>query len=173
VDGEDKYAIQGRAVPFDDNDLVPLGIDVLEDGIYTIALAMTDGLFSNSNQDIYIEDRYMNTIHNLTQNPYTFPSDVGSFTDRFLIKYHASYLSSDENNSNTSINIWANNNINIKSDIQRLSQVTVYDILGRVINSVDDINTNVIEIPKPKSNSTYILKIKLYNGIIVYRKIIF
>lgn len=173
VDGEDKYAIQGRAVPFDDNDLVPLGIDVLEDGIYTIALAMTDGLFSNSNQDIYIEDRYMNTIHNLTQNPYTFPSDVGSFTDRFLIKYHASYLSSDENNSNTSINIWANNNINIKSDIQRLSQVTVYDILGRVINSVDDINTNGIEIPKPNSNSTYILKIKLYNGIIVYRKIIF
>ena len=173
VDGEDKYTIQGRAVPFDDNDLVPLGIDVLEDGIYTIALAMTDGLFSNSNQDIYIEDRYMNTIHNLTQNPYTFPSDVGSFTDRFLIKYHASYLSSDENNSNTSINIWANNNINIKSDIQRLSQVTVYDILGRVINSVDDINTNGIEIPKPNSNSTYILKIKLYNGIIVYRKIIF
>jgi hypothetical protein len=173
VDGEDKYVIQGRAVPFDDNDLVPLGIDVLENGMYTIALAMTDGLFSNSNQDIFIEDRYLNTIHNLTQNPYTFPSDVGSFTDRFLIRYHASYLSSDENNSNSSINIWATNTINIKSDIERLSQVTVYDMLGSVINSLDDINTNVIEFPKPKSNGAYILKIKLYNGIIVYRKIIF
>jgi hypothetical protein len=174
VADEDKYVLQGRAVPFDDNDIVPLGIDVIQNGIYTIALAMTDGLFNNNSQDIFLEDKYTNTIHNLRQNPYVFPSNAGSFSDRFLIRYRdVSNLNSGGNIYNNSITIWTNNSINIKSDLQRLSQVIVYDVLGRKINSTDNIDSNSIEIPKLKRNSTYILKIILDNGIIVYRKIIF
>lgn len=174
LEGEDKYVIQGRAMPFDDNDVVPLGVDVIENGIYTIALAMTDGLFNNNTQDIFLEDKYTNTIHNLRQNPYFFSSEAGSYTDRFLIRYHdVSNLNSVGNIDNNSITIWTNNNINIKSDLQRLSQVTVYDILGRKINSTDNIDSNSIEIPNLKRKSTYILKIILNNGKIVYRKIIF
>jgi hypothetical protein len=174
LEGEDKYVIQGRAVPFDHNDFVPLGVDVIENGIYTIALAMTDGLFNNNSQDIFLEDKYTNTIYNLRQNPYFFSSDAGSFTDRFLIRYHdVSNLNSVGNIDNNSITIWTNNGINIKSDLQRLSQVTVYDVLGRKINSTDYIDNNSIEITNLKRNSTYILKIILNNGMIVYRKIIF
>jgi hypothetical protein len=174
IDGENKYIIQGRAVPFDNNDLVPLGFDVLESGIYTIALAMTDGLFSNSSQDIFLEDKYTNTIHNLRQNPYVFSSDAGSFTDRFLIRYHdVSNLSGSEDVDIKSIIIWTDNNINIKSDLQRISQVTVYDILGRKINSIDNFGSNLIEIPNLMKKTTYILKIKLLNGVVIYRKIIF
>ena len=174
LDGEDKYIIQGRPVPFDNNDLVPMGVDILESGIYTIALAMTDGLFSNNSQDIFLEDKYTNTIHDLRQTPYIFSSDAGSFTDRFLIRYHdISNLNSGENIDNNTITIWTNNNLNIKSDIQRLSQITVYDVLGRKINSTDNLDSNLIEIPNLKSNITYILKIKFQNGVVVYRKIVF
>jgi hypothetical protein len=151
-----------------------LGVDVIENGIYTIALAMTDGLFNNNSQDIFLEDKYTNTIHNLRQNPYVFPSNAGSFTDRFLIRYRdVSNLNSGGNINNNLIAIWTNNSINIKSDLQRLSQVIVYDVLGRNINSTNNIDSNSIEIPNLKRNSTYILKIILDNGIIVYRKIIF
>ena len=174
VDGEDKYVIQGRAIPFDNNDFVPLGVDVIENGIYTIALAMTDGLFNNNSQDIFLEDKYTNTIHNLRQNPYIFSSDAGSFTDRFLIRYHdVSNLNSLGTIDNNTITIWTNNYINIKSDIQKISQITVYDVLGRKINSTDNLDSNVIEIPNLKSNSTYILKIKFHNEVVVYRKIVF
>ena len=174
LEGEDKYVIQGRAVPFDDNDFVTLGVDVIENGIYTIALAMTDGLFNNNSQDIFLEDKYTNTIHNLRQNPYVFPSNAGSYLDRFLIRYRdVSNLNSGGNIDNNFIAIWTNNSINIKSDLQRLSQVIVYDVLGRKINSTDNIDSNSIEIPNLKRNSTYILKIILDNGIIVHRKIIF
>jgi hypothetical protein len=135
---------------------------------------MTDGLFNNNSQDIFLEDKYTNTIHNLRQNPYVFPSNTGSFTDRFLIRYHdVSNLNSGNYVDNNSIIIWTNNNINIKSDLQRLSQVTVHDVLGRKIISTDNIDDNSIEIPNLKRNSTYILKIKLNNGMILYRKIIF
>ena len=173
VNEEDKFVIQGRELPFDDNDFVPLGVDVIENGIYTIALAMTDGLFNNNSQDIFLEDKYTNTIHNLRQNPYVFSSDAGSFTDRFLIRYHdVSNLNSGGNIDNNTITIWTNNYINIKSDIQKISQVTVYDVLGRKINSTDNLDSNVIEIPNLKSNNTYILKIKFQNGVVVYRKIV-
>ncbi len=173
IDGENKYIIQGRAVPFDNNDLVPLGFDVLESGIYTIALALTDGLFSNSSQDIFLEDKYTNIIHNLKLNPYIFSSAIGNFTDRFLIRYNDINLNNGNDFDISSISIWTDNNINIKSYIQTLSQVTVYDILGRKINSTNNIDGNSIEIPNLKKNNTYILKIKLLNGVVVYRKIIF
>ena len=173
IDGDDKFVIQGRAVPFDNNDLVLLGIDIQESATYTIALAMSDGIFSNSNQDIFLEDKYTNTIHNLKQNPYVFSSDVGSFTNRFLIRYHNGInLNDGDNIYNNSISISTNDNINIKSDLEKLSQVTIYDILGRKIYSTENLDTNLIEIQNLKNNSTYILKIKLYNEIIIYKKII-
>jgi hypothetical protein len=166
--------IDGATVIVGDRILLRAQTDNKENGIYTIALAMTDGLFNNNSQDIFLEDKYTNTIHNLRQNPYVFSSDAGSFTDRFLIRYHdVSNLNSGGNIDNNTITIWTNNYINIKSDIQKISQVTVYDVLGRKINSTDNLDSNVIEIPNLKSNNTYILKIKFQNGVVVYRKIVF
>ena len=174
VDGEDKYVIQGRAVPFDDNDLVPLGVDVVESGIYTIALGITDGLFSNNSQDIFLEDKYTNTIHNLRLNPYIFNSDTGTYKDRFLIRYHnISTLNTEGYTYNNSLTIWTNNSINIKSDIQKIIQITVYDILGRKLNLIDNIDNNSVEISNLKRNSAYIFKIKLFNGTLICRKIIY
>jgi hypothetical protein len=175
VNEEDKFVIQGRELPFDDNDVVPMGVDILESGTYTIALAMTDGLFSNSSQDIFLEDNYTNTVHNLRQNPYTFYSEQGSFTDRFLIKYkNTSNLNTSETNWYDTILIWTKGKIHIKSTVENLSDVVIYDITGKQIESFNNIFNNYIEIPKLiNTNNKYILKIKLHNGMIVYKKIIF
>ncbi|WP_396195964.1 T9SS sorting signal type C domain-containing protein [Flavobacterium sp.] len=173
---EEKFIIQGRALPFDNNDVVPLGVDILENGFYTIALAMTDGLFENNNQDIFLEDLYTNTIHDLKTTPYLFSSNAGSFTDRFLIKYiNLSNLNTIENNWNNSITIWTNEKINIKSNLEIISDVSIFDITGRKINSFDNISSNRVEISNliKTSNNYYLIKIKLNNGVIVFKKIVF
>ena len=63
---DDVFAIQGRALPFDVNDKVDMGIKVPSSGIYTIAVGEVDGLFLQG-QDIYLEDKNLNIIHNLKE----------------------------------------------------------------------------------------------------------
>ena len=75
--------IQGRPTPFEDSDLVPLGIKVATANTYTIAIASTDGLFAN--QAIYLEDKDLNIIHDLKQAPYTFSTASGRFDQRRTI----------------------------------------------------------------------------------------
>jgi hypothetical protein len=173
---DEKYIIQGRALPFDDNDIVTLGVDILENGSYTIALGMTDGLFNNSNQDIFLEDMYTNTMHNLRISPYSFSSNEGSFTDRFLIRYNnTSNLNTIENNWNNTITIWTNGTINIKSNVEIISDVSIYDFTGRKIDSLHNVNSDSVEISNliKTTNNYYLLKIKLNNGVIVHKKIVF
>ena len=174
VQGEDKFVIQGRSLPFDATDKVLLGVDIIENGTYTIALAMTDGLFSDASQDIFLEDKYISTTHDLRQSPYTFTSNAGSFQDRFLIKYqNDSSLSIEDENYANSITLWTNETLHIKSNNLPISQITVYDILGRKINSIEDCSTNTIEITNLAINNAYIFKIKLSNGLVINKKVLF
>src|SRR5690606_41988181 len=57
--------IQGKALPFLDTDLVPLGLVIPNAGNYTIAINSLDGLFESTNQDIFLEDTYTGIIHDL------------------------------------------------------------------------------------------------------------
>ena len=137
---------------------------------------MTDGLFNNSNQDIFLEDMYTNTMHNLRISPYSFSSNEGSFTDRFLIRYNnTSNLNTIENNWNNTITIWTNGTINIKSNVKIISDVSIYDITGRKIDSLHNVNSDSVEISNliKTKNNYYLLKIQLNNAVIVYKKIVF
>ncbi|MDB9960840.1 hypothetical protein OAD62_01965, partial [Oceanihabitans sp.] len=93
---DDKMTIQGKALPFDTNDTVPLGIELQQSASYTIAINTIDGLFEATNQDIYLEDTYNNSIHDLKGTPYTFTSDSGVFNDRFILRYTNNSLSIEE-----------------------------------------------------------------------------
>ena len=84
---EDALNIQGRPIPFDRRDQVPLGLKVNSNNTYKIAIASVDGLFLNSNRPIYLEDRLLHIIHNLKENPYTFNTEAGRFDNRFVLRY--------------------------------------------------------------------------------------
>lgn len=81
-----EYIIQGRALPFTDTDVVPMGFKTNEAGNYTIALTNYDGLFL-AGQSIYLKDTETGIIHNLKTAPYTFSTQVGVFNTRFKIYY--------------------------------------------------------------------------------------
>ena len=168
----DKYLIQGRQLPFDVTDEVPLGLHIQTAGTYSIAIAAVDGLFDA--QSIYLKDKLFDTINDIKTAPYHFSTSSGDINERFKIVYLNSALSNSNNTYNNSVQIISNENISIKSNNEELETVIIYDVLGRKIGNYDSINSYVFTIKDLlKNNSALFLHIKLKNGIIVNQKVIF
>src|SRR5690606_35190674 len=82
---EEKYTVQARALPFSEEDIIPLGISPIVFGKYKIEIDRVDGLFAEG-QEIYLKDNYLQTLHNLSlDGGYEFEAEVGEFHDRFEI----------------------------------------------------------------------------------------
>src|SRR5690606_38432990 len=139
---DEKMAIQGKALPFQDADLVPLGLVIPNAGNYTIAINSVDGLFENTNQDIFLEDTYNDIIHNLRSAPFSFTSETGTFNNRFILRYTNETLSIPDEQILNEVLISApsNNYIQISSGMETIKQVTIYDVLGRNLFNNKNIN---------------------------------
>ena len=165
--GDEKLSIQGRILPFDDEDTVPLGVVIPNNDIYQIAINTLDGLFENTSQAIFLEDTYTNVIHDLRTSPYAFTSDSGTFNDRFILRYTDNSLSLEDFENAPEITITApdNNYIKVTSSMSQIENVMVYDLLGRVlINKTDIMDFEYLVCNMNYSNGTYIVKATLSNG---------
>ncbi|WP_420572013.1 GEVED domain-containing protein [Kordia sp.] len=175
---DEKMAIQGRAVPFHDSDEVPLGVKIDQTGNYTIAINALDGLFETTNQNIYLEDLYTNTIHDLRITPYSFYSENGEYEDRFILRYNSrgsGTLNVDEFNSNSGIVITtAKDQIKVHAYSSQIDDITIYDILGKRLIDRKNINEEIYDITNLRAtNSTLIIKVVLENGKQKIQKIIY
>lgn len=170
----DPFIIQGRPLPFNNNDLVPLGLKVVVAGNYKIAINQVDGLFANTTQDIFLEDKLLNIIHDLRQSTYTFTAAVGVFNDRFVLRYTNSTLATPSYDLDSKVAVAVKNKIiSIQSLSEIIKSVTVFDLLGRKIAVQEAVNSNETSIENiTATNQTIILKIQLQNGITVTRKVI-
>ena len=79
------YVIQGRALPFNETDKVPLGYKTAIEGTFEISIAKVDGLFAT--QNVFVEDKVTNIIHNLKNGSFSFTTGIGVFNDRFVLRY--------------------------------------------------------------------------------------
>jgi hypothetical protein len=166
--------IQGRPTPFDQNDQVPIGVTILSAGDYKIAIAAVDGLFEQG-QAIFLEDKVLNIIHDLRVAPYSFYSSAGIFNARFVLRYTNTALGNpDFGNIENSIIVAGNQGeLTIKSSIENIQEVTIYDVLGRQLFFAKEINnTNFVASNISLRQQTLIVKIKLENGMTISRKII-
>jgi hypothetical protein len=144
------YAIQGRPLPFDGTDEVPLSFKATNAGDYTIAIDHVDGLFVTS-QDIILKDNYNGTETNLKLNPYTFTVTAGTTNSRFSLKYQKTLGISTPVFDENSIVIYKNNGkIFIKSDGSPIDNVQLFDIGGRLLHEKTKINTNETSIESSK-----------------------
>lgn len=173
--GEKAFLIQGRQLPFNTTDIVPIGLNITESGIQTIAINTLQGLFHNSDQTIYIEDLLTSVIHNLKDNPYSFSSETGFINDRFVLRYTNNSLNTEDNQVLNGVSVFEDHDIlNIRSQYQAIKSVKIYDILGRKLYSRANIDSNRLNIESIKpSELTLILKISLVNGQQKITKIIF
>ncbi|MBV7269332.1 T9SS sorting signal type C domain-containing protein [Winogradskyella luteola] len=172
---EKALSIQGRELPFEDTDTVPLGIVSAEAGSHTIAINTVDGLFNGQEQDIYLEDTELDIIHNLRVFPYSFHLDAGTHNDRFILRYNNSTLGIDDLEVLNGIQIFEENNkIVVKSNFETIEAIEVYDILGRTLFSNKPINSNRFSIKTIEPSEIILfLKIKLVDGKQKIAKIIF
>ncbi|NJM78429.1 MAG: T9SS sorting signal type C domain-containing protein [Flavobacterium sp.] len=169
---DEAYVIQGRALPFNDEDNVTLGLKILEQGNYSISLETTDGLFTT--QDIFIKDNLTNTIHNVKQSPYLFTSDEGVFDNRIELVYRDIALNNSIFTSESGIVVYPNDKgiqINASNEI---TNVTIHDLLGRKLYENKTINTKTFTIENIQAkNQVLLVKVNLENGQELTKKIIF
>ncbi len=174
--GGQPVIIQGRPAPFDVNDIIPMGIKIPANGTYTIAIAAVDGLFTGKVQKIYLEDKLLNTINDITESPYQFTATQGITNDRFVLRYTNNTLSNNEVqlNENT-VNIYTlNNAININSEVENIEEYVVYNVLGQVLASKTKVKNKVSEINSiVGTNQALIVKVTLENGQTTTKKVIF
>lgn len=173
--GSEKMIIQGRALPFDQEDRVPLGFIVPQTANYKIAINNLDGIFSDPTQNVYLEDTYLNSIIDLRIEPYNFTSNSGTFNDRFILRYTNATLSTPEQVANFGFNIIGlKDYIKVSSGNSPINTVMVYDVLGRVLADYKDINLLDFKLELPnQSKGTLIVKATLYNGQQKIKKVIY
>lgn len=174
VQSNEKLTIQGKALPFNGSETFNLGFKTPTTGNFAISINQLDGLFENSNQDIYIEDTELNIIHDLKVSPYTFTSDAGTFNTRFILRFTAERLSVKDQELLSNLVIQSNNkSIKARSDLSPIQTFELYDITGRAIHRNLKINqSNYRYQTHNLSEGTYIVKVQLANGAAVSKKMI-
>lgn len=167
--------IQGKGLPFNHQDQVPLGYKTTLTGTLKISIDHYDGLFEG--QDVYLEDKLLNIVHDLKQADYTFATVPGTFNERFVLRYlplEELGTPGQELTANGLLVYKANGAIRIKSALEALQQVTVYDLLGRTVFEKDGIGENELGIENIVMNEQpLIVKVKLADGSVVSRKIVY
>ncbi|MEO8233956.1 MAG: T9SS sorting signal type C domain-containing protein [Flavobacterium sp.] len=168
------FGIQGREYPWNLNDVIDLGINATIAGDYTITIDHVNTFFDS--QDIFIEDTILGTYSNLKTGPYNFNTAVGVYNSRFKIHYVNPLLGNNDFilNANSVFVNTNNNEIEVHSTSQKIKNIQVYDILGRLIFDKKDTNENKISITSiRKENQALIIKTELENNEIVTKKLIF
>ena len=171
----DKYlVIQGRALPFDETDTVPLGYRSKEEMNLNISIDQTDGVLAT--QNIYIEDKLLNVIHNIKDTPYAFSTQAGTFDNRFVLRYTDKTLgNTDFEGVNSSVVISKDKNeLKIKSEIETIKRITVYDLLGKKVFEKEAVNsTEFGSSSTGLSKQVGIVKVTLANGQVISKKVVF
>ncbi len=146
IDNE-KLVIQGRNLPFESGDTVPLGFKALHQGIFSISIDKADGIFEQE-QAVYIKDLDLHIVHHLNQSDYTFFSETGEYNNRFQIVYTDNVLNIDQPEFNNNWIAYKNDNeIKIQTTGFDIHTITVYDLTGRLLFSKQNINNSVFSCP--------------------------
>lgn len=174
INQDKNFVIQGRALPFDENDEVSLGFKTSISGDFTINIDQADGLLTH--QAVFIEDKVTQTIFDLRNGNYTFNTTSGIFNDRFVLHYTNKTLRNDtfEKDKNQITVSTKNKQIKVNSGGYKMDKVRVYDILGKQIYIKNNINSCEFTIANlVSSKQMLLLKITLQNGETYSKKIMY
>lgn len=167
------YVIQGRAMPFNPSDSVPLSIKIATSGNCTIFLDHTLGLFTDPTQPIYLHDLFANTYFNLRLGSYSFYTRFGVFKSRFEISYSAVLSTPINVNNDYDLNVYRNNDdIVVFSEDITMTNIKIFDMLGKLLLEKNSISNNEVHLNIDGFNGVVFLKITLLDGQVVTKKLI-
>ena len=170
---EDRLLIQGRKLPFDNKDVVAIGVTVPQDGLYKIALSSVDGLFLDTTQNIYLEDKLLNVVYDLRTAPYTFMAIKGTTTNRFVMRF-----SKESNQTITEVSnqlsVYDNNVLTIESGKLKIKNIQIFDIQGKQLLSKNNVNNTVyIANTLQRTKNFMVVKVTLEDNSEEVRKIMY
>ncbi|MET3028403.1 T9SS sorting signal type C domain-containing protein [Flavobacterium sp. UW10123] len=169
-----KLVIQGRELPFLESDSISLGYKTTIRDNFEFEIDHQDIFFNN--KSIFLVDKNLNKIHNLSLEPYKFDSEVGTFNDRFIIIFSNSTLDSNvfEKEENGIVISIRNKIITVDSVNYNLKEVSVFDISGKCLYKKEKLETKKAFIENLfSSHQVLIIKVVCENGNLTSRKIIF
>lgn len=146
-DGSGQYGIQGREA-FESGIKVPMGFSSLIDAptTYKISIDRLEGELLEG-ATVYLMDNATQQLHNLTETPYSFQSNEGTFHNRFTILFEeAPVLSIAE--LDRSIGLYPNPSkglLHIQSGFAPIESIQLYDLQGRLVEQRDGALSQQIE----------------------------
>ncbi len=173
-----KLTVQGRGLPFDNTEIIPLGyksgVDDKGDRNFTISIDHADGFFTT--QPVYLEDKVTGKVIDLRKENYTFFSAAETNTTRFSLRYTNKTLGTGEfeNLENTVLVSVKDKTVSINSSKETIKEVNVYNIGAELLYSNSKVNASQLQIKNLHSSDQVLLvKITLENGHTFTKKVIF
>lgn len=173
--GTDKLAIQSKGLPFLDSDTVPLGYSIDANGAATIAVDHVDGLFLDG-QNIYIEDKLLDVIHDIKASSYDFSSAAGTFNDRFVLLYTDKTLGVTDLTTLENQVLVSNKNkqLSIISFAGAIDKTIIYDAAGRRVYQKTNVDSQELKIlDLISSQQVLFVKVVLQDGKSITKKVIY
>lgn len=167
-------AIQGRGLPFNENDVIPLGFKVTAAGSYEIKLSNFDGIFDT--QKVYLEDLLLGVIHDLKDSNYSFVSASGTFDTRFVLRFTSSALATNSAvfTDNSVVVYKQNETIHVNTGLETMREVQIYDVRGSLLYSKNNINSTDLSVLNLASSQQILLvTVTSTDGRVVTKKLIF
>jgi hypothetical protein len=136
-----QLSIQGRSLPFSENDIIPLGYSSTSNGSLTMTLENLDGLFTD--QNVYVLDKVTGIYHDIKAESFSFTTASGIFEDRFEIHFTNTALGTVVPNYNAAVIVVSNQHqLTFLCDAAPIAKVEVYDILAKKHITKSVINNN-------------------------------
>lgn len=166
----DRFVIQGRALPFNNDDTVKLGLDAKANASYTIQLNNTENIADDVS--IFLYDKVDKQIVDLRKQAYTFNVQEGINNDRFELMFTNKTLGISNVTKQETVVFKKNNTIVIQSP-KEIKSVEVYDISGRKVLSKSTSGKEITLSNLPKTNQVLVIKVINTDQTITNTKILF
>ena len=168
---EEKTIINGRAA-FNTTDVVALGDKHYAAGTYKIRVIDRIGVFA-SGQSIYLKDKELGIVADLTAGDYTFTSNSGEYTNRFEIVYQPNIVLATDGQTKSSVKIYRDDtDFVVLSSEKAIGYVELYDASGRLIFTMKGRNSKELRFNAEKlANGMYVLKSMMKDGEPITKKI--
>ncbi|UWY29086.1 T9SS sorting signal type C domain-containing protein [Flavobacterium sp. TR2] len=169
-----KLAIQGKAMPWLEDDSIQLGYKSNAKTTLNVEIDHQDALFNEIN--IFLVDKALDKVHNLSESPYQFDSEAGTFDNRFSIVYNSKTLdnkSFDANSKGVIVSV-KNHVIAVESFNQNIKEIKIFDVSGKQLYKEDKLGTKNASVQNLfSSHQVLMVKVILENGQSVSKKVIF
>ncbi|MBU0942638.1 MAG: T9SS sorting signal type C domain-containing protein [Bacteroidetes bacterium] len=174
INEDKKLTIQGRALPFDDSEIIPLGYKANIGGQFSITIRDKDGLFTT--QNVYLEDKLLGTVIDLSEGTYKFTTEIGVFNDRLAIRYTSKTLGVEVVDPVAEgVYISTKNKvITVQVGTETIAAAYVYDLAGKQLFAKKAVDSNQMSISNlSAANVVLVVKVVLNNGSVVTQKIVY